>query len=466
MAAEAKTPRNPSPGRRPARSRSSLSREQIVAHQRQRLMDAMIDLIGRQGYASTTLSEVLTQAVVSHKVFYEHFANKQECFIAAYDTIVAEGVERVASAYRGADGLLESPSAGLEALFERMIENPHISRLVLIEIRAIGSAGIERREQLVGAYERLVRGGLDLPAGRGAIPNPLARAVVGGLLNVLHMRTQGSAPQLRALLPELVSWSTSYYPAPAAVKAALHDPPSSPPYAGLVGGRAPGTLCPGRDKRVLLRSLGVSRSFVVHSERERILDAVANLTAAQGYATLKVGDIAKEAGVSMRTFYEQFAGKEDAFLVAHEVGHCKSLAITERAYASAPDWATGVREGIAALLDFLATEPAFAHMALTDALIATSRSAQRSNLAVRAIAQLFVSGPKAASANSALVLVALDALAGGIFELCLSYAVQGHIGELSELLPVATYFALAPFIGIEEAGRVATEPVAARLQRC
>jgi AcrR family transcriptional regulator len=214
------------------------------------------------------------------------------------------------------------------------------------------------------------------------------------------------------------------------------------------------------------RSLGVSRSFVVHSERERILDAVANLTAAQGYATLKVGDIAEQAGVSMRTFYEQFAGKEDAFLVAHEVGHRKGLAITERAYASAPDWPTGVRQGIAALFDFLATEPAFTHMALTDALIATSRSAQRSNLAVRAIAQLFVSGPKEVPINSALLSVTLDAIAGGIFELCLSYAVQGHIGELSQLVPVATYFALAPFIGIEEAGRVATEPVAARLQRC
>jgi len=50
-------------------------------------------------------------------------------------------------------------------------------------------------------------------------------------------------------------------------------------------------------------------------------------------------------------------------------------------------------------------------------------------------------------------------IAGGIFELCLSYALQGRIGELSELVPRMSYFALAPFIGADEAALVATEAV-------
>lgn len=54
----------------------------------------------------------------------------------------------------------------------------------------------------------------------------------------------------------------------------------------------------------------------------------------------------------------------------------------------------------------------------------------------------------------------IEAIAGGIFELCLTYTVQGHVAELTELAPWVTYFALAPFVGTEVAGRVASEPLA------
>jgi hypothetical protein len=51
--------------------------------------------------------------------------------------------------------------------------------------------------------------------------------------------------------------------------------------------------------------------------------------------------------------------------------------------------------------------------------------------------------------------VTIEVIAGGIFDLCLHYAFQGRIGELPELVPSATYIALAPFVGSKEAARVA-----------
>jgi hypothetical protein len=51
--------------------------------------------------------------------------------------------------------------------------------------------------------------------------------------------------------------------------------------------------------------------------------------------------------------------------------------------------------------------------------------------------------------------VAIEAIAGGIFDLCLHYSFQGRIAELPELVPAATYIALAPFLGAKEAARVA-----------
>ena len=74
------------------------------------------------------------------------------------------------------------------------------------------------------------------------------------------------------------------------------------------------------------------------------------------------------------------------------MGHGKGLAIVERAYAAESDWRYGVRAAIAALLEFLASEPAFAHIALIDALTATARSAERSSVGVSAYAPMLVPG--------------------------------------------------------------------------
>jgi hypothetical protein len=58
--------------------------------------------------------------------------------------------------------------------------------------------------------------------------------------------------------------------------------------------------------------------------------------------------------------------------------------------------------------------------------------------------------------------ITVEAIAGGIFDLCLHYALAGKIRELPELVPSATYVALAPFLGGEEAARIATASTPAR----
>src|SRR5437868_3078358 len=97
----------------------SLSRDEVATNQRARVMNAMIDLVGEQGYRATTIAQVSSRAGVSRKAFYEHFANKQECFLATYDMIVAEGFERVEEASRDAGELQEELGLGLDVLFRR-----------------------------------------------------------------------------------------------------------------------------------------------------------------------------------------------------------------------------------------------------------------------------------------------------------------------------------------------------------
>jgi AcrR family transcriptional regulator len=439
----------------------------VSANQRGRLLVAMADLVGDHGYAATTVANVLACAGVSRKAFYQHFTNKQECFLAAYDAIAAEGRREVSRAYEAASNPADGAQLAIAKLFERAIENPGNVRMVLVEAGVVGQAGIERREALMSEYEGLLRDMLGLPAGPGTIPNPVLRGIVGGFNGVLysHLRSDRMG-ELFELIPDLVGWATSYNPAPESIIRLLSQPVNGhelPP--GLIGGRAPGTLAlnaaAGDGRRGLARGRrgSVSRSLVVHSQRERILDAVANLVAEDGYQALTVEGIAERAAVSLQAFYEHFTGKEDAFLVAYELGHAKSLSIVERAYAAQPDWHLGVREGLSALFDFLASEPAFAHLALVDALAATRRTAERAADGAAAYGELLIPGAEQATDLTLPPAVAIEAIAGGLFELCLTYALHGQIQRLSELLPRATYFTLAPFVGPEQAGEIATASV-------
>ncbi|HMH47386.1 MAG TPA: TetR/AcrR family transcriptional regulator [Solirubrobacteraceae bacterium] len=462
MPPEAKPSRKPSGRpRRPTRSRAR-DRERSRAAQRLRLALALIDEIADNGYHATRVADVIARAGVSRKTFYEHFANKQECLLVTFDMIADEGMRRVEHAYRQAHGWPGRVEAAIRALFESVIDNPGALRLSLLEIAAVGPPGIARRERSLERYERFIRDALELAPGDGTVSETVLMAVIGGLNRVLYRRVlRGQDAELLALVPDLTSWATSYYPTPPAILAEPSPLAEDRRRSSLLeGGRAPGTLAPhpvlGGRRGLPRGEQNVSRKYVEHSQRTRILDAVANLTASDGYAQLKVEGIAEHAAVSLKVFYEQYGSKEDAFLVAYEIGHGKALSMVERAYAAQSDWRLSIHAGIAALFEFLATEPSFAHIALLDALVATPRAAERSNAGMTAFARLLVPALDEAPGETPPAAVTVEAIAGGIFDLCVHYALQGRIRELPELTPSATYIALAPFIGGEEAALLAT----------
>jgi AcrR family transcriptional regulator len=443
--------------RRLPRGPHTLTREQVAEDQRSRLIAATIVAVGQNGYLSTTVADVIARAGVSRKAFYEHFSNREESFLRAYDAVVSMGLAQITAAYESAGGVPQGVEAAIGLLCEQAVINPLAMRLALVEIGALGSVGIERREHHLAAYEALFRDAIGLPRGPDPISNPILRAVIGGLNGVLYARVQEhKQAQLRGLVPDLVTWATSYFPAPSEITAFDGHETTS----GL-GGRAPGTLSPPRlssgRQRGLRGEQNGSHSFVVHSQRERILDAVANLSAEKGYAAITIRDIAERAAVSLDSFYGHFSGKEDAFLVAYEVGHGRSLATVERAYRAASDWRYGVRAGIAALFDFLASEPSFAHLALTDAQIATPRTAERARRGFTAYTHMLLPDLDGRMRQPPAPSVTVEAIMGGVLELCVTYTLQRRTQALTGLLRRATYFALAPFIGMEEAGRIAIE---------
>src|ERR1700686_1709857 len=468
-----RTTRSPTPLRsypsKLPRGPHSLTREQVAANQRMRVGMAMLEAIGEKGYVTTTVSDVVGRAGVSRKAFYQHFANKEECFLATYDAIAREGRRRGARALRDAEGHPDRMETGIRSVFEVAMENPDALRLTITEITAVGEAGIKRRERAIIEYGQLLHEGLRTSSGvNGAatptLPDTTLRAMVGGLNRVLVGCLYGSRrTKPLELVPDLAHWISTYYPAPKTFVSNLKTTRQrrKRTHVKQPGGRAPGTLSPPQDQRRAARSgYGAARSFVVHNQRERILGAVTNLTASNGYGNLTVEDVAAEAAVSLQAFYEHFESKEDAFLVAYELGHSKALSFVERAFAEAPDWRTGVRDGLCSLIAYLASEPSFARLSLMGMLVATPRAYELSNRGIAAYARLLAPGFDEAPKRKRPPRIAIDAIAGGLQEMFLHYAVQGCIEDLPELTADATYVALAPFIGAEAAAQVAIEPAA------
>src|SRR3954447_21502311 len=130
---------------------------------------------------------------------------------------------------------------------------------------------------------------------------------------------------------------------------------------------------------------GLSREFIAHNQRERILDAIANVVAEKGYAATRVVDITDYAGASRKTFYELFTDKEDCFLAAYDAIPSLLMGKMAQGLAATEDtWEAKVHALLGEFLSFLAAEPAFAKMCIVEVLGSGTRGLARRDQAIEA----------------------------------------------------------------------------------
>lgn len=198
------------------------------------------------------------------------------------------------------------------------------------------------------------------------------------------------------------------------------------------------------------------RAFVLRSQRDRMLDGMAQVCASEGYGRATVAAVIAHAGVSRKTFYEQFRDREDCFLAAYDAILAQFLERVMDAYRQPElDWPHRVRAAIGALLAFLVAEPSFARMCIVEALAAGERALERYNSAVGVLAGLLDEGraqlpnPEEVPASTAAAVIE-----GGAF-LIREQILAGRVEDLEALEPDITYAALVPFLGQDEALKAA-----------
>jgi AcrR family transcriptional regulator len=156
-----------------------------AAGHRARLTEGLAAAIAEKGYAAVTIADVVRIARVSKRTFYEHFADKEACFLALYAETSDELIELIATAAATAPGSWEERiEAAARAYFERVAGEPELIRAALLEIQAAGPRARELRREVQRRYADQLRAFSDAAAAEGAgraLTPALATAVVGGL---------------------------------------------------------------------------------------------------------------------------------------------------------------------------------------------------------------------------------------------------------------------------------------------
>lgn len=138
--------------------RHTLLPDEVSARQRERLLRAMGRCMSEQGYAETTIADVVRYARTSRSVFYKHFADKEECFLETYKQM---NRARIAASRAAADEVSDwnaKLDAGIAAYFRWMAEHPEVAVTTVVAVHSAGQRALQARAEALRQWMRTVRG--------------------------------------------------------------------------------------------------------------------------------------------------------------------------------------------------------------------------------------------------------------------------------------------------------------------
>jgi AcrR family transcriptional regulator len=175
------------------------------------------------------------------------------------------------------------------------------------------------------------------------------------------------------------------------------------------------------------------------------MDALAELTAEQGYEATKISDIVKRAGVARKTLYDNFQGKEEVFLAAFDAARDEALRRVEEGGDGADgDWRDRIEGGLAAFLGYVAEQPTLARMCMIEALSATPATTKRYEDALERFVELT---KRTLPRGGRLPDTVAEQAVGGVAWIVYQKIRRGEAERAEDLLPELTEFMTAPYVG-------------------
>jgi AcrR family transcriptional regulator len=138
--------------------RHTLPPEEVSERQRERLLRAMASCASELGYQNTTVADVVRVAKTSRSAFYDHFADKQECFLEVYRRTTGAFINAALEAAAAVEPWQEKLEAGISTYFRWMAERPEVARNTIIEIHQAGGPGLIARSKALEQWMRTIEG--------------------------------------------------------------------------------------------------------------------------------------------------------------------------------------------------------------------------------------------------------------------------------------------------------------------
>jgi AcrR family transcriptional regulator len=183
----------------------NLRREEVVRSQRSRLIRAMAEAMADNGYAATTVADVLHRARVSRQTFYQLFSSKQACFMAAYERAASGIISDLQRAAQPATTPLERFEHALGAYLDGLAAEPAFARLYLLEVYAAGPEALARRARVQRRFADLMAAGLGARDGTQRFACDALVAAISAMVTArLAADDLGGLRALREPLTELV----------------------------------------------------------------------------------------------------------------------------------------------------------------------------------------------------------------------------------------------------------------------
>jgi len=184
----------------------------VTESQRNRIHQAMIEVVSQRGYPETRVVDVIGVAGVSRKTFYELFESKEDCFLATYDVLLENVLGDVTNAFESHQGepWAARIAAALEALLQHLAGHSDEARFAIVEVLAAGPKALARRDAALRQFTGF------LESGRAEssvdLPGITSIAVAGGINELLYSEIlHGAVGRLPSRLPDLMFWVTLPY---------------------------------------------------------------------------------------------------------------------------------------------------------------------------------------------------------------------------------------------------------------
>ncbi len=172
--------------------RHGLRRSFIAANQRERITDAVAHAAAELGYAEMSVEAIVARAGVSRRTFYEHFKNKEDAFLAAYDAVVRQQARHIRRAYFEEATVQDRLRAGIRAYLEFTAREPDVARMCIVEVLAAGPRAMAKRNEAMGMFAEIIEDNIHelIPGCRRAALT--AETIVGGIHEVVLRRVLGN----------------------------------------------------------------------------------------------------------------------------------------------------------------------------------------------------------------------------------------------------------------------------------